>query len=1114
MMDRHKRIALFVGQADEEYQSRFISGFLKKAFAGGFDVCIFSMYRKYQDTAEREQGESAIFSLMSPAGFDGAVILKDSIQTENAAQKLEAYLKQAFNKPIVVIEKESELFPSICTDCYQAVFDLVSHLINVHGCRDIAFLGGKKWHKHSKERLQAFLDAMQKHGLTVGKGRIFDGDFWYQSGEMCAEQLLSQEDGLPDAVACANDQMAIGLCKAFAAFGIRVPEDIAVVGYDSTFEGQTSPRSVTSALIPAEEFGEYAFHFLITEMAGNVPESFRIQPKLVFGESCGCHETQMPQYQIKRKEWGTDISEEGFDSVFNTMSENLLIQTSLEDFLSTVYSYVYQLRGIREFHLCLINNWQYAEKGRDFHCESFPKQMIQAIRYCSDRKNNMVGFYEAFDTAEMLPELNDPHETPVAYIFTPVFFEKACFGYAAVQYTDMTRSYDDTYRRWIGTVCRGFEVLRRSLLLKRMQEQLERIRNNKFALSNLAFESLDPEEKAEYRLVSHILDNNLLDYHFQPIVSAHNGGIVAYEALMRSRTEKRISPLSIIKYAAMQDRLSEIECATFLNVLQIIDANTEAFGDALVFINSIPGVRINDKEFAAASQYLQKYNRKVVVELTEEAELKDEDLSRLKEFFSRMQIDIAVDDYGTGYSNVSNLLRYLPNYVKIDRSLLSGIQNQPQKMHFVREIIDFCHDNQIAALAEGVETAEELQTVIHLGVDLIQGFYTARPSAEIVPQISEARRAEIRRYDQERIDGAEKKLYIAGKTNRISLAKLVKDGCTDIVVGRADMVYKDVSIIGTPQMKTEIHLHINAGYSGRITLEDVYFANVKNRPCIELSEHSDVTLVLRGSNTLYASGILVPESARLVIEGDGTLNIELNAVESFGIGNTNAARNGELIFEQDGIINISSRGKQGIGIGSGLGGTIRIQSGEFNFKTSNERFVGIGTLDGDISLELDKAHIEAEYSVTSGVLLGSLNGNAAVSLENCAVSFYGDGKTVSGIGSLQGKDVFLCIHDAGLDFNISADYSTSLGSLYGASEIEVGYTSMKMKNAGHAALVFGGYDGQTAIRIINSDTKVTLNSGETAETHAPAEKICYINGRRQIMLNGTELERPLTFNYS
>ena len=106
-MDRvRKRAAVFVGQADESYQSRFISGFLEKAFGYDMDVCVFSMYRKYQDTADREMGESNIFSLMVPDMFDCAVIIEDSIQTAGAADTLEERLHRTFHKPVLVIENE------------------------------------------------------------------------------------------------------------------------------------------------------------------------------------------------------------------------------------------------------------------------------------------------------------------------------------------------------------------------------------------------------------------------------------------------------------------------------------------------------------------------------------------------------------------------------------------------------------------------------------------------------------------------------------------------------------------------------------------------------------------------------------------------------------------------------------------------------------------------------------------------------------------------------------------------------------------------------------------------------------------------------------------------
>ena len=250
---------------------------------------------------------------------------------------------------------------------------------------------------------------------------------------------------------------------------------------------------------------------------------------------------------------------------------------------------------------------------------------------------------------------------------------------------------------------------------------------------------------------------------------------------MRSDTEKFVSPLDIIKYAGMMNRLTDVEKATFLNILSIVEEQKVIFEGRKVFINSIPGIKILDEDAKKISGYLEKDANSVVVELTEEAELDDRELQTTKDFYRNLGIELAVDDYGTGYSNVANLLRYMPNYVKIDRSLLSEIQNKTQKQHFVREIIEFCHDNGILALAEGIETREELQTVILLGVDLIQGYYTARPAAEVRKEIDEKVRREIISFKQEQEDGQRKHIYIAGRTNRVSLNSLARSGNTDIL---------------------------------------------------------------------------------------------------------------------------------------------------------------------------------------------------------------------------------------------------------------------------------------------------------------------------------------------
>lgn len=273
--------------------------------------------------------------------------------------------------------------------------------------------------------------------------------------------------------------------------------------------------------------------------------------------------------------------------------------------------------------------------------------------------------------------------------------------------------------------------------------------------------NLSEAELAELQETEHIIDENLFDYYFQPIVSAKDGEIYSYEALMRPKSDMKLTPYHILKYASLVNRLPDIERGTFLNVLGIIDVRKEDFFGKSVFINSIPEAKMSTEDFRKVTKMLLKHSDMAVVEMTEQSEIDDESLESLKERYRNMGVKMAIDDYGSGYSNAGNLLRYMPNFVKIDRSLLTDIQNSPKKRHFVREIIHFCHENDILALAEGVETAEELHTVILLGADLIQGYFTARPAPEIIGSIPEDIKQMIKRYHQEREDGIGQQVYIA-----------------------------------------------------------------------------------------------------------------------------------------------------------------------------------------------------------------------------------------------------------------------------------------------------------------------------------------------------------------
>ncbi len=254
--------------------------------------------------------------------------------------------------------------------------------------------------------------------------------------------------------------------------------------------------------------------------------------------------------------------------------------------------------------------------------------------------------------------------------------------------------------------------------------------------------------KDHYKMFSLLVEKNLFHYHFQPIVSAKTGDIYGYEALMRTDPSIGMNPLQVLDAAKHYGRMYDVEKATMFNVLERFAAEQESFGDRKLFINTTPGHLLNDSDIEL---FTAKYNsllERCVYELTEQNTVSDEELGRLERLCNSTgngtaRSNIAIDDYGTGHSNIVNLMRYAPKVIKLDRFLITDIHKDQNKQMFVRSTIEFAKINGIMVLAEGVETSNELCTVIDLGVDLIQGYYTARPAPEPIPAIAEDIRREI-----------------------------------------------------------------------------------------------------------------------------------------------------------------------------------------------------------------------------------------------------------------------------------------------------------------------------------------------------------------------------------
>ncbi len=250
--------------------------------------------------------------------------------------------------------------------------------------------------------------------------------------------------------------------------------------------------------------------------------------------------------------------------------------------------------------------------------------------------------------------------------------------------------------------------------------------------------------KEHYKAFELLVEKNLFNYHFQPIVSAKTGEIYGYEALMRTDPSIGMNPLEVLSTAKEYRRLYEIERATLFNVMDRYSRDKDSFSSRKVFINTIPGHFLVDDDINELTEKYGDLMDAFVYELTEQDAVADDELNAIRRLCGKGGASqIAIDDYGTGHSNIVNLMRYAPQIIKIDRFLITDIHKNQNKQMFVRSTIEFARLNGIKVLAEGVETSNELRMVIDLGVDLIQGYYTARPAPEPIPAIPEDIRREI-----------------------------------------------------------------------------------------------------------------------------------------------------------------------------------------------------------------------------------------------------------------------------------------------------------------------------------------------------------------------------------
>ncbi len=476
-MARRKRIGLFVSFPETIHVRRIFDGIRQRCEQYNYDLCVFAAGSHVVFPSEFYiKGETNIYELANFDELDGVILDHQTLtgdENDHTVKRILERLEDYKDMPKCSLEIQLGDTHLIPCDNDETMREMCRHVVTTHGKKKVCILTGTKGNDVAERRLEVYLDELKKLGVTPLPEHIIYGDFWYFAGDALADKIA---DGLiekPEAVICASDCMAISFVEKLTKRGIKVPDEIMVVGFDAADEGAIAQIPISSFAPNDDIMGAEAVDYLrsIIEPDAPVPPKM-IKPKGAFhpGTSCGC-QTDPAHTLLCFRDMLYNISKNFADpDYFKSVDIGDVLESySLERFTAnnTIIECMENIKNstnllfpFRNFYLCLKENWLDVD---DEQVHGYPDNvgiMVAAStvgedEYCREDMS------EVFSTADMIPKLHEERDIPSVFFFSAVHFNSKLLGYAVLQ-RDITekKCINIVYRNWLRYVNSALEMIR------------------------------------------------------------------------------------------------------------------------------------------------------------------------------------------------------------------------------------------------------------------------------------------------------------------------------------------------------------------------------------------------------------------------------------------------------------------------------------------------------------------------------------------------------------------------------------------------------------------------------------------------------------------------------
>jgi diguanylate cyclase (GGDEF)-like protein len=287
--DEKKRLTIgfFVSELENAYAQTLCRGIMDAAAAADANVMIFPGKSPKVPYDYRYQYNS-IYRLANKNTVDALILATGTMVNFLSDEEFREFYGRYKDIPLVSISIPIEGVSSVLIDNTVGLRGVLEHLAKDHGYKRIAFIGGPESNVEAKERYSVYLDVLKERGLPFDPDLTVVGDFTKYSGVRAVGDFLDVRGVKFQALAAANDEMALSAMEELQRRGYRIPDDIAVVGFDNVESTHFSSPTLTTVAQPIYEQAYKAVELALDLINGGSPKTVSLPTSMVLRESCGC----------------------------------------------------------------------------------------------------------------------------------------------------------------------------------------------------------------------------------------------------------------------------------------------------------------------------------------------------------------------------------------------------------------------------------------------------------------------------------------------------------------------------------------------------------------------------------------------------------------------------------------------------------------------------------------------------------------------------------------------------------------------------------------------------------------------------------------------------------